>query len=581
MSNGQAQETGHPSLWRNIGGVWGLYIDPDETAKSSLLYGVRERFQVTLINQLDEPTLMHWHGLTPPNYLDGVPWISSLPIQPNETVFYDFSLYDRGFYWMHSHFGHHLEEGLFAPIIIEDSIERRAQLGFSTNTFERNILMIVVDTHWRTQCAYNYALSPEHCPIGGFDSWANYSFAANFRSTENPFVRQVDAGQSYRLRILIAGSMATWQIHLPEELNAEFIATDGKDVEPGVKVPDGHVTVGGQRWDVRINIPPKKETWYTLRATRRPNHPLKEDITEQVAILLKTSHAADTAKPLIPRQTREVLYEGYQAERQFRSLDSLADPQKKPDVHHKVRLTGLFDGSTGRMQPVFHINDQIVLLWPATIWCKERASCRHTKEDSGFSYKDFCVGEERTTNVKCDEFKCPAGKSGNADGRCFEETVERDTWEGVSVNDCHLWTIRMSAYTPNKIPLKVCEGDRVWITYMNEGDDHHPMHLHGTHQQVININGVPLNGTMRDTVYAAPFHNITVAFNAFNPGQWALHCHIAHHTASGMVTTLEYETIGRCRRTLYEKTELKKRFQGNKALDPTMWPAAWLDVLNT
>jgi len=271
---------------------------------------------------------------------------------------------------------------------------------------------------------------------------------------------------------------------------------------------------------------------------------------------------------------------GYTFERQFRSLDPLPEPHKRPDVHHKVRLTGIFDGASGMVQPLFHINDQTVLLWPATVWCKEGASCRREKSDGGFSYKDFCVGEERTTNIRCDSFRCPPGQEGNSDGRCLPKEVEQDAWEGVPVDECSQWTIRMSAFKKPPGLLKVCEGDRVWISYINEGEDHHPMHLHGTHQHVINIDGVDVNGTMRDTVYVAPWQNITVAFNAYNPGQWVLHCHIAHHMASGMVTTLQYETTGRCRDKLHGNVDVKTRYQGNSVLSPQNWPTDWLNVLS-
>lgn len=41
-----------------------------------------EAFDVSLSNELSEPTLIHWHGLTPPWPLDGVP---DTPAPPPET----------------------------------------------------------------------------------------------------------------------------------------------------------------------------------------------------------------------------------------------------------------------------------------------------------------------------------------------------------------------------------------------------------------------------------------------------------------------------------------------------------------
>src|SRR6185369_16678230 len=45
-------------------------LGPD--GKPGLNFNRGERFQVRLQNTLAEPTLVHWHGLTPPNASDGV-----------------------------------------------------------------------------------------------------------------------------------------------------------------------------------------------------------------------------------------------------------------------------------------------------------------------------------------------------------------------------------------------------------------------------------------------------------------------------------------------------------------------------
>ena len=40
------------------------------------------RFRVNLENHLDEPTLVHWHGLTPPYQQDGMPDVSQPALAP-------------------------------------------------------------------------------------------------------------------------------------------------------------------------------------------------------------------------------------------------------------------------------------------------------------------------------------------------------------------------------------------------------------------------------------------------------------------------------------------------------------------
>jgi FtsP/CotA-like multicopper oxidase with cupredoxin domain len=67
-----------------------------------------------------------------------------------------------------------------------------------------------------------------------------------------------------------------------------------------------------------------------------------------------------------------------------------------------------------------------------------------------------------------------------------------------------------------------------------------PMHLHGHEFQVVEIDGRRFAGAVRDTVLVPPARRVVVAFDANNPGLWALHCHLLYHLAAGMFTTLRY-----------------------------------------
>jgi FtsP/CotA-like multicopper oxidase with cupredoxin domain len=87
----------------------------------------------------------------------------------------------------------------------------------------------------------------------------------------------------------------------------------------------------------------------------------------------------------------------------------------------------------------------------------------------------------------------------------------------------------------------VKSGQRVAIKFINETRMSHPMHLHGHSFQIIDINGSPLHGALRDTVLVPPKSTVTVAFDADNPGTWYLHCHILWHLAAGMAVLVHYE----------------------------------------
>src|SRR5437660_10897192 len=88
---------------------------------------VDKRFRVHLENTLNEPSLIHWHVLTPPWQQDGVPGVSGPPIPPGGSADYDFLLRFGGTFWMHSHQGLQEQLLLAAPLIIRDQRDRPGQ----------------------------------------------------------------------------------------------------------------------------------------------------------------------------------------------------------------------------------------------------------------------------------------------------------------------------------------------------------------------------------------------------------------------------------------------------------------------
>lgn len=92
-----------------------------------------------------------------------------------------------------------------------------------------------------------------------------------------------------------------------------------------------------------------------------------------------------------------------------------------------------------------------------------------------------------------------------------------------------------------KPAVVVKTSERAAIKFINETRMSHPMHLHGHSFQVVEINGTPVNGALRDTILVTPKSSVTVAFDANNPGTWYVHCHILWHLAAGMAALVQYE----------------------------------------
>lgn len=103
----------------------------------------------------------------------------------------------------------------------------------------------------------------------------------------------------------------------------------------------------------------------------------------------------------------------------------------------------------------------------------------------------------------------------------------------------YVWTLNGQTWAQHQ-PLAVRAGQRVEMALRNDSMMGHPMHIHGHHFQVVDVDGKHLSGAVRDTVWVPPMRTVTVAFDAINPGKWAFHCHHLYHMASGMMTSIEY-----------------------------------------
>ena len=129
--------------------------------------------------------------------------------------------------------------------------------------------------------------------------------------------------------------------------------------------------------------------------------------------------------------------------------------------------------------------------------------------------------------------------------RAVEPLTPRKADRGHELNltgnmDGYVWSINDVAWNQDVPPLPVAKGERVELVFENRTPMPHPMHLHGHTFQMVEIDGNRFPGARRDTVLVTPGARVVVAFDADNPGWWALHCHLLYHLDAGMFTTLRY-----------------------------------------
>jgi FtsP/CotA-like multicopper oxidase with cupredoxin domain len=232
---------------------------------------VGKPFRVRVENGIDEPSLIHWHGLTPPWQQDGVPGISGPPIPPGGTADYDFPLRFGGTFWMHSHQG--LQEQLLmaAPLIIHDQRDRPDQqeivvmLADFSFTPPDQIFAELKKSGSKAQPAAQAGPPPvaTKASMGGMAKMGASAkpdlndvkydaFLANDRTLADPEVIKVEPGGRVLLRIINSSSMSAYHIDL-DPLDGELVAVDGFAVAP-VKGRNFPIAVA-QRLDIRLAIP--------------------------------------------------------------------------------------------------------------------------------------------------------------------------------------------------------------------------------------------------------------------------------------------------------------------------------------
>jgi FtsP/CotA-like multicopper oxidase with cupredoxin domain len=242
---------------------------PDGTL--GITAAVDRAFRVRVENRIDEPSLIHWHGLTPPWQQDGVPGISGPAILPGGSAEYDFPLRFGGTFWMHSHQGLQEQLLMVAPLIIHDQRDRPDEqeivvmLADFSFTPPQQIFEDLRKTKGMAKMAGPAGAAPGTAMAAmpgmakgnataapDLNDVTYDAFLANDRTLADPEVVKVERGGRALLRVINSSSMSAFHIDLGR-LDGELIAVDGFPVAP-VTARSFPLTVA-QRLDIRVTIP--------------------------------------------------------------------------------------------------------------------------------------------------------------------------------------------------------------------------------------------------------------------------------------------------------------------------------------
>lgn len=178
-----------------------------------------DRVRINVANELDQSTVVHFHGLHVPNDQDGVPFITQPPIKPGQSYTYEFTVPNAGSQMYHSHHNATTQvmKGLLGAFIVDPrdaSTEPHADIDH---------VMVLNDG------------------LGGFTLNGK-----GFPATEPIVATQ---GQTVRIRFMNEGMMIH-PMHL-HGMPMTVIAKDGY-MQPTPWKCDTLNIAPGERWDVLV-----------------------------------------------------------------------------------------------------------------------------------------------------------------------------------------------------------------------------------------------------------------------------------------------------------------------------------------
>lgn len=506
---------------------------------------------INVTNKMDVETSVHWHGIILPNFYDGVPYLTTPPIEPGTTFQYRIPINQSGTYWYHSHTMLQEQKGVYGSIVIQPK----------EKTLEYDKELVIVLSDWTNEKAGNVlknlkrgnewyqirkgtavplnrviaqgAVGPQvkfwRDRMEGADIADIYypTFLTNGQNTaEYPDFK---SGEKVRLRMINASSSTYFWVDFGGG-KPQLVSSDGKDVKPVAK--DRFLFAIAETYDLIVTIPDgtleiaataQDGSGHTLihlgsgnlQRAKVIDRPDKIAMMKQMAMMdMKMG-----APSLVGNQTKkspEYLKNKYGMKMSMDHSENMEDM----DAEHMDMDHHEMDHSMKSMNmDSMHMNSM-----------DQKMSNSHSADSMQMDF-DYAT---RKTYFNYDYLEAK------------EETVFP---ENIPVNEMLLnLTGNMNRYiwSLNGVPLsetdkiQIKSGEVTRITLNNLTMMHHPMHLHGHYFRVINENGT--RSPLKHTVNVPPMQQVTIEFYNEEYGDWFFHCHVLYHMMGGMARVFSYDT---------------------------------------
>ncbi|GAA3245663.1 multicopper oxidase family protein [Streptomyces labedae] len=456
------------------------------TPGKEIRLSVGDTLVAELSNQLPNktPTSIHWHGIAMRNDMDGVPPVTQSAVRAGSTFTYRFITDHPGTFFFHPHVGVQLDRGLYAPLIVEDPKE--------TLVYDDEWVVLLDD--W----------------VDGVTGTPDEVFAE---------LRQGMGGMGHDMGEGSSPSSSGMEGH--DMGNMAGMDMGGDSASPSASASSS----GGMSMKFMLMGAESELLGGDAGDVKYPYHLINGKVA--------TDPDVYTGKPGRKVRLRIINAGGDTAYRVALGGHKLTITHTDgfPVEHQEV--DALLVGMGERYDVLVTLGDGVFPL----------VALAEGKNTNGLALVRTGSGSAPKATVRPKELSgmIMAASQLRAADAVRLESAKTDVTHQIKLTggmEKYNWAINGVPFDmkdPDANPILIEEGQRVRLDFVNETDMWHPLHLHGHTYQLGE------SGPCKDTSIVLPKKQLSVFFDADNPGQWMLHCHNAYHGEAGMMANVAYK----------------------------------------
>ncbi|MCW4463554.1 copper resistance system multicopper oxidase [Sphingomonas sp. BT-65] len=555
--------------------------------------------RLNVVNDLDEDSSIHWHGLLVPPEFDGVPGVSFPGIKPRSSFLYQFPIRQSGTYWYHSHSGLQEQLGHYGPIVIDPAgpdpvqydrehvlvladhsplspqeIFRRMKVDAGHFNFQRQTLAGLLsgkDQKLKDRIDWG-AMRMDPTDVSDVTG-STYTYIVNGHGPRDNWTGLFKPGERVRLRVINASAMTNFNVRVPG-LTLSIVQADGQNVHP-VEVEEFQIGVA-ETYDAVVT--PAEDKAYTIvaeaidrsgmaRATLAP----RPGMAGEVPPLRKRPIA--TMKDMGMDMSSMHGMEGMDMSGGARGIDPTAEQNAsaKLATGTAAAMGGMDHGAMpgmdhGAMPGMDHGSmpgmDHGAM--PGTDQGSMQGMDHGSMDMGSMKMRDFSNAPQVKKGPGVQTISpMPMDRTGEP-GQGLEDVGHKvlvykdlmaldrnpDVRAPSRSIDIHLtgnmerfmWSFDGEKMSEKHEPIPFIEGERVRVNLINDTMMSHPIHIHGHFFELVTGHGD--HGPRKHTVIVQPGGKVTWDFTADAVGDWAFHCHLLYHMEAGMMRIVSVRPKG-------------------------------------